>query len=118
MDLYWPGKLDGCAEPARQREAFACWMITRDYVDGSHRGCFRTHDPAGADRTRVRQQIEGAPDRLRFRMRRNGRTLYTGLYVGPINRQKLREPLVMVGAPIGQCWDIEYLTDAGKWERT
>ena len=34
------------------------------------------------------------------------------------NRQKLREPLVMVGAPIGQCWDIEYLTEAGKWERT
>ena len=71
-----------------------------------------------ADRARVRQQIEGTPERLRFRMRRNGRTLYTGLYVGPINRQKLREPLVMVGAPIGQCWDIEYLTDAGKWERT
>lgn len=101
-----------------QREAFACWMITRDYVDGSHRGCFRTHDPAGADRAQVRQQIEGAPGRLQFRMRRNGRTLYTGLYVGPINRQKLREPLVMVGAPIGRCWDIEYLTDAGKWERT
>ncbi|MGV1087334.1 MAG: TatD family hydrolase [Mycobacterium sp.] len=26
MDLYWPGKLDGCAEPERQREAFA-WHI-------------------------------------------------------------------------------------------
>jgi TatD DNase family protein len=26
MDLYWPGKLDGCAEPAAQREAFA-WHI-------------------------------------------------------------------------------------------
>ena len=26
MDMYWPGKLDGCAEPARQREAFA-WHI-------------------------------------------------------------------------------------------
>jgi TatD DNase family protein len=26
MDLYWPGKLDGCAEPAEQREAFA-WHI-------------------------------------------------------------------------------------------
>jgi TatD DNase family protein len=26
MDLYWPGKLDGCAEPASQREAFA-WHI-------------------------------------------------------------------------------------------
>jgi TatD DNase family protein len=26
MDLYWPGKLDGCAEPATQREAFA-WHI-------------------------------------------------------------------------------------------
>ncbi|MGE2713900.1 TatD family hydrolase [Mycolicibacterium litorale] len=26
MDLYWPGKLDGCAEPEVQREAFA-WHI-------------------------------------------------------------------------------------------
>jgi TatD DNase family protein len=26
MDLYWPGKLDGCADPATQREAFA-WHI-------------------------------------------------------------------------------------------
>jgi TatD DNase family protein len=26
IDLYWPGKLDGCAQPATQREAFA-WHI-------------------------------------------------------------------------------------------
>jgi TatD DNase family protein len=26
LDMYWPGKLDGCAEPAQQREAFA-WHI-------------------------------------------------------------------------------------------
>jgi TatD DNase family protein len=26
LDLYWPGKLDGCAEPAEQRDAFA-WHI-------------------------------------------------------------------------------------------
>ena len=26
MDMYWPGKLEGCAEPAQQREAFA-WHI-------------------------------------------------------------------------------------------
>ena len=26
MDLYWPGRLDGCAEPAQQRETFA-WHI-------------------------------------------------------------------------------------------
>jgi TatD DNase family protein len=26
MDMYWPGKLDGCADPATQREAFA-WHI-------------------------------------------------------------------------------------------
>ncbi|BCQ07812.1 putative metal-dependent hydrolase TatD [Mycobacterium heckeshornense] len=26
MDLYWPGRLDGCARPAAQREAFA-WHI-------------------------------------------------------------------------------------------
>lgn len=26
LDLYWPGRLEGCAEPAVQREAFA-WLI-------------------------------------------------------------------------------------------
>jgi TatD DNase family protein len=26
MDMYWPGKLDGCAQPAEQKEAFA-WHI-------------------------------------------------------------------------------------------
>ncbi|HET6733227.1 TatD family hydrolase, partial [Mycobacterium sp.] len=26
MDMYWPGKLDGCADPAQQKEAFA-WHI-------------------------------------------------------------------------------------------
>ncbi len=26
MDMYWPGKLDGCADPERQRDAFA-WHI-------------------------------------------------------------------------------------------
>lgn len=26
MDLYWPGRLEGCADPATQREAFA-WHI-------------------------------------------------------------------------------------------
>lgn len=26
MDLYWPGRLEGCADPAQQREAFA-WHI-------------------------------------------------------------------------------------------
>ena len=24
LDMYWPGRLDGCAAPAEQREAFAC----------------------------------------------------------------------------------------------
>ena len=100
-----------------QDEDFACWMITRDHVDGSQRGCIRTHDPARPEPALVRKLIERNPARLRFRMRRNGKTLYTGLYLGPINRQKLREPLVMIGAPVVQCWDIEYLTEVGKWER-
>ena len=26
MDLYWPGRIDGCAAPVVQREAFA-WHI-------------------------------------------------------------------------------------------
>lgn len=96
---------------------FACWVITGDWVDGSQRGCYRTHDPAKPDADAVKRGIAANPHRLRFRMKRNGETLYVGQYVGTINRQKLREPLVMVGAPCGQCWEIEYRNGNGQWER-
>ena len=62
MDLYWPGKLDGCAEPAEQREAFA-WHIDLAKRTGKplmiHN---READAAVLDVLRA----EGAPDTVVF----------------------------------------------------
>ncbi|MCP9271900.1 TatD family hydrolase [Mycolicibacterium arenosum] len=62
MDLYWPGKLDGCAEPAEQREAFA-WHIDLAKRTGKplmiHN---RDADAAVLDVLRA----EGAPDTVIF----------------------------------------------------
>ena len=62
MDLYWPGKLDGCAEPAEQREAFA-WHIDLAKRAGKplmiHN---RDADAAVLDVLRA----EGAPDTVIF----------------------------------------------------
>ncbi len=62
MDLYWPGKLDGCADPAVQREAFA-WHIELAKRTGKplmiHN---RNADAAVLDVLRS----EGAPDTVIF----------------------------------------------------
>ncbi len=62
MDLYWPGRLDGCAEPAEQRAAFA-WHIDLAKRTGKplmiHN---RSADAAVLDVLRA----EGAPDRVIF----------------------------------------------------
>jgi hypothetical protein len=109
--------MDSANHPdAHDTAAFACWIITRDHHDGRQRQRFHSHDPQHSGFSEVRARIASDPQRLRFRMRKQGRTLYTGLYLGPDNRQKQREPLVMVGAPCGQCWDIEYQS-GNKWER-
>ena len=62
MDLYWPGKLDGCAEPARQREAFA-WHI--DLAKRSGKPLMIHNRDADADVLDV-LRAEGAPEKVIF----------------------------------------------------
>jgi TatD DNase family protein len=62
MDLYWPGKLDGCAEPAVQREAFA-WHI--DLAKRLGKPLMIHNRDADADVLDV-LRAEGAPDTVIF----------------------------------------------------
>ena len=62
MDLYWPGRLDGCAEPARQREAFA-WHI--DLAKRVGKPLMIHNRDADADVLDV-LRAEGAPDEVIF----------------------------------------------------
>jgi TatD DNase family protein len=62
MDLYWPGKLDGCAQPQEQRESFA-WHI--DLAKRSGKPLMihnRDADAAVLDVLRA----EGAPETVIF----------------------------------------------------
>jgi TatD DNase family protein len=58
MDLYWPGRLDGCAAPAAQREAFA-WHI--DLAKRTGKPLMIHNRDADADVLDV-LAAEGAPD--------------------------------------------------------
>lgn len=62
MDLYWPGRLDGCAEPAVQREAFA-WHI--DLAKRAGKPLMIHNRDADADVLDV-LRAEGAPDAVIF----------------------------------------------------
>lgn len=62
MDLYWPGKLDGCAEPAAQRDAFA-WHI--DLAKRTGKPLMIHNRDADADVLDV-LRAEGAPDTVIF----------------------------------------------------
>ena len=62
MDLYWPGRLDGCAEPARQREAFAWHIDLAKRVGKPLMIHNRDADAAVLDVLRA----EGAPDAVIF----------------------------------------------------
>ena len=62
MDLYWPGRLDGCAEPTRQREAFA-WHI--DLAKRTGKPLMIHNRDADADVLDV-LRAEGAPDTVIF----------------------------------------------------
>ncbi len=62
MDLYWPGKLDGCADPARQREAFA-WHI--DLAKRTGKPLMIHNRDADADVLDV-LRAEGAPETVIF----------------------------------------------------
>jgi len=62
MDLYWPGKLDGCADPAVQREAFA-WHI--DLAKRTGKPLMIHNRDADAEVLDV-LRAEGAPDAVIF----------------------------------------------------
>jgi TatD DNase family protein len=62
MDLYWPGKLDGCAEPRVQREAFA-WHI--DLAKRTGKPLMIHNRDADAEVLDV-LRAEGAPDSVIF----------------------------------------------------
>ncbi|MGO9354760.1 MAG: TatD family hydrolase [Mycobacterium sp.] len=62
MDLYWPGRLDGCAEPGVQREAFA-WHI--DLAKRSGKPLMIHNREADAEVLDV-LRAEGAPDTVIF----------------------------------------------------
>jgi len=62
MDLYWPGRLDGCAQPATQREAFA-WHI--DLAKRSGKPLMIHNRDADAEVLDV-LRAEGAPETVIF----------------------------------------------------
>lgn len=62
MDLYWPGRLEGCAEPATQREAFA-WHI--DLAKRIGKPLMIHNRDADAEVLDV-LRAEGAPDTVIF----------------------------------------------------
>jgi TatD DNase family protein len=62
MDLYWPGRLEGCADPAVQREAFA-WHI--DLAKRIGKPLMIHNREADADVLDV-LRAEGAPDTVIF----------------------------------------------------
>ncbi|MFN8088745.1 MAG: TatD family hydrolase [Mycobacterium sp.] len=62
LDLYWPGKLDGCADPAVQRDAFA-WHIDLAKRVGKP---LMIHNRDADDDVLDVLQAEGAPDTVIF----------------------------------------------------
>lgn len=62
MDMYWPGRLDGCAEPDEQRESFA-WHI--DLAKRSGKPLMIHNRDADAEVLDV-LRAEGAPDTVIF----------------------------------------------------
>ncbi|CAM3185526.1 TatD family hydrolase [Mycobacterium colombiense] len=62
LDLYWPGRLDGCAEPAVQKEAFA-WHIDLAKRCGKP---LMIHNRDADDEVLDVLAAEGAPDAVIF----------------------------------------------------
>ena len=62
IDMYWPGRLDGCADPAQQREAFA-WHIDLAKRTGKP---LMIHNRDGDAEVLDVLAAEGAPDTVIF----------------------------------------------------
>jgi TatD DNase family protein len=71
MDLYWPGRLEGCAEPGAQREAFA-WHI--DLAKRTGKPLMIHNREADAEVLDV-LRAEGAPDAVIFHCFSSGRAM-------------------------------------------
>lgn len=71
MDLHWPGRLEGCAEPAIQREAFA-WHI--DLAKRTGKPLMIHNRQADAEVLDV-LGAEGAPDTVIFHCFSSGRAM-------------------------------------------
>ena len=71
MDLYWPGRLDGCADPATQREAFA-WHI--DLAKRTGKPLMIHNREADAEVLDV-LRAEGAPETVIFHCFSSGRAM-------------------------------------------
>ena len=71
MDLYWPGKLEGCADPAVQREAFA-WHI--DLAKRTGKPLMIHNREADAEVLDV-LRAEGPPDTVIFHCFSSGEAL-------------------------------------------
>jgi TatD DNase family protein len=71
MDLYWPGKLEGCADPAVQREAFA-WHIDLAKRTGKP---LMIHNREADDEVLDVLRAEGAPDTVIFHCFSSGEAL-------------------------------------------
>jgi TatD DNase family protein len=71
MDLYWPGKLEGCADPAVQRDAFA-WHIDLAKRTGKP---LMIHNREADDEVLDVLRAEGAPDTVIFHCFSSGEAL-------------------------------------------
>ena len=98
LDYYWPGKMDGCAEPDTQREAFA-WHIDLAKRLGKP---LMIHDRDAHDDVLAVLRAEGAPEQVIFHCFSGGPQLagvcaaagYYMSFAGPLtfkNAGELRE---------------------------
>lgn len=71
MDLYWPGRLEGCAEPAEQRDAFA-WHIDLSKRTGKP---LMIHNRDADDAVLDVLRAEGAPETVIFHCFSSGATM-------------------------------------------
>jgi TatD DNase family protein len=102
LDYYWPGKLDGCASPEVQREAFAWHIDLAKRVDKP----LMIHDRDAHDDVLAVLKAEGAPETVIFHCFSGGALMaracadagYVMSFAGPVtfkNARELREAAVL-----------------------
>jgi TatD DNase family protein len=102
LDYYWPGKLDGCADPHTQREAFA-WHIDLAKRAGKP---LMIHDRDAHDDVLAVLEVEGPPETVIFHCFSGDAPMaracadagYVMSFAGPVtfkNARDLREAAVL-----------------------